>query len=61
KRRLRRRRQRGTQRSSGRTQRHLVCARDRRRTLTRTATTRASSADWRRRAGRRLTTLSKTS
>ncbi|CAI7797396.1 unnamed protein product, partial [Closterium sp. NIES-53] len=56
-----RRRQRDTQRSSGRTQRHLVCARDCGRTRTRSATTSASSANRRRRTRRRLTTLSKTS
>ncbi|CAI7863076.1 unnamed protein product, partial [Closterium sp. NIES-54] len=58
---LRRRRQRDTQRSSGRMQCHLVGAWDRGRTRTRSATTSASSANGRRRTRRRLTTLSKTS
>ncbi|CAI7766530.1 unnamed protein product, partial [Closterium sp. NIES-53] len=57
----RRRRQWDTQRSSGRTQCHLVCAWDRRRTRTTSATTSARRASRRRRAIRRRTTLSKTS
>ncbi|CAI7748367.1 unnamed protein product, partial [Closterium sp. NIES-54] len=56
-----RRRQRDTQRSSGRTQCHLVCAGDSRRTWTQSTTTSASSTSRRRRTRRRLTTLSKTS